>query len=96
MGGGIVGADTSFDVESILAILPPARPVGAFDRWLAEDADRTERFWMLIDAGQARGHGLGPLIEAWNAATGEPIPVKQNQVRVKLRERTERGRQERG
>mgnify|MGYP006921296244 CR=1 FL=1 len=87
---------TAIDIGAILASLPPAKPVGAFDRWLAEDPDRTERFWMLIDAGQARGHGLGPLIEAWNAATGEPIPVKQNQVRVKLRERTERAGQKRG
>ena len=88
--------NTTIDIDAILAILPPTKPIGGLDRWLAEDHARAERFWMLIDAGQARGHGLGPLIEAWNAATGSPIPVKQNQVRVKLRERTERGRQDRG
>jgi len=90
-----VSKNTSFDLDAILASLPPAKPVGAFDRWLTEDPERADRFWALVEAGQARGHGLGPLIEAWNAATGEPIPVKQNQVRVKLREREGRasGRQ---
>lgn len=81
---------SAIDIDAILGMLPPTRPVGAFERWLAEDANRTEQFWKLIEAGQARGHGLGPLIEAWNAATGSPIPVKQNQVRVHLRERRER------
>ena len=86
-----MGKSTSaIDIDAILGSLPPARPVGAFERWLAEDAARTEKFWTLIDAGQSRGHGLGPLIEAWNAATSSPIPVKQNQVRVYLRERRER------
>lgn len=80
----------AIDIDAILGSLPPARPVGAFERWLAEDAQRTAQFWALIEKGQLRGHGLGPLIEAWNAATGSPIPVKQNQVRVYLRERRER------
>lgn len=86
-----MAADT-IDIEAILGRLAPAKPVGAFDRWLAEDADRAEQFWALLEAGQARGHGIGPLVEAWNAATGQVIPVKANQVRVKLRERGDRGK----
>lgn len=88
-------ASTAIDIDAILATLPPAKPVGPFERWLSEDPERAERFWALIDAGRARGHGLETLIAAWDKATGATIPVKQNQVRVKLREREGRanGRQ---
>jgi len=86
----------AIDIEAILGSLPPARPVGVFERWLDEDPERAGQFWALIDAGRARGHGIAALVEAWNAATGAVVPVKHNQVRVHLRERRERDHQKRG
>lgn len=77
----------TIDVDAILAGMKPAKPIGAFDRWLAEDSKRTESFWQLIEAGTERGHGIGPLLEAWNASTGSPCPVKYNQVRVAFKAR---------
>lgn len=77
----------TIDVDAILAGMPPVRKVGAFERWLDEDPDRAAKFWTLMEAGTERGHGIGPLIEAWNASSGFPCPVKYNQVRVAFKAR---------
>lgn len=86
---------TAIDIDAILATLPPRKPIGGLDRWLAEDDERAERFWSYIEAGRARGHGFSPLVDAWNRASGSPCPVKYNQVRIAYREREGRadGRQ---
>lgn len=80
------------DAKAILEGLNPGR-ASAFDRWLDEDAERTEQFWAVMEGASTRRVGIDKAIAAWNAAAdaaGEPdsrCPVKYNQVRVALRQR---------
>lgn len=83
-------AGDTIDIDAILAGMGPGKPVGAFDRWLAEDENRTAQFWSLLEKGSAKGLGIQPLLLAWNEKSGHPCPVKYNQVRVALREREKR------
>lgn len=82
-----MAVDTKIDVDAILAGMKPGKPVGAFERWLSEDAGRAAQFWKLMEAGRARGHGIGPLVDAWNAASESKCPVQSNQVRLVLNRR---------
>ena len=88
-----MGADT-IDLDAILATIPDSRSPGTLDRWIAEDPERTERFFELMTRGQAAGKSLEKLLGAWNAHVPpeDRCPVKYNQVRVKLREREGRAR----
>lgn len=80
----------TIDIDAILAGMVPSRPIGAMSRWLEEDADRAASFWRLLEVGTAKGLGVRPLLDAWNAKSGHPCPVKHNQVRQALRDREKR------
>ena len=75
----------TFDVDEFFQALPTLRVPGKLDAWLAEDAERADRFWEIMDLAYERGR-VGAAIKLWNQRY-DPIPVRGNQVRVRLNER---------
>ena len=76
----------TIDVEAILARLAETKSRSALDEWLEASASRAEDFWLVMDrAVEIKKLAAGLVF--WNEMSGQPCPVKYNQVRLAVRAR---------
>lgn len=66
-------------------------PQGKFERWAAEDPERTAKFWAMIDEADRRGVSMMAALRRWNQVES-PLPVQYCHMRKRISERRETNR----